>query len=39
LPPYSESLFEEGEEKRAHEKRNGITRSMVKSESMGSNGP
>ena len=26
MPPYSESLIEEGEEKGAHEKRDGITR-------------
>jgi len=39
LPPYSESLIVEGEEKGAHEKRDGITRSTAKSESMGTNGP
>jgi hypothetical protein len=35
LPPYSESLVEEGEQKGTHEKRDGITRSTAKSESMG----
>jgi hypothetical protein len=39
LPPYSESLIEERKEKGAHEKRDGITRSMAKSESMGNNDP
>jgi len=39
LPPHSESLIEEGEEKRAYEKRDRTTRSTAKSESMGTNGP
>jgi len=32
-------LIEEGEEKGAHEKRDGIIRPTAKSESMGANGP
>lgn len=35
MPPCSESLIEEGQEKGAHEKRDETTRSMAKSESMG----